>query len=203
MKYFVGACTFFTIITAISGSALPIWELLSREEKMGRLFYVFVHLVEQYCKTSDIPDCPKVLTLYGMSNLVNDDDLELNSLDPYQKNARSIIWEKIMRGEFRQPNKGVHLSVSQHLDASEDEEPRNNSVFQSRPYEVRVKPPAGFTYKPVSEPQRRPLSDFAKSGDDSDASAIQLSNGSILLRPGRSVRSERFARSILLRHLKQ
>lgn len=22
---------------------------------MGRLFYVFVHLVEQYCKTSDIP----------------------------------------------------------------------------------------------------------------------------------------------------
>ena len=24
-------------------------------KQMGRLFYVFVHLVEQYCKTSDIP----------------------------------------------------------------------------------------------------------------------------------------------------
>ena len=69
--------------TVINGAAIPIWELLTHEEKvnfknwiqilkkknkqsnlihdsirvwqMGRLFYVFVHLVQQYCKTSDIP----------------------------------------------------------------------------------------------------------------------------------------------------
>ena len=64
---------------AIDAAAIPIWELLTHEEKvnynlqfeifehfckmctisliqqMGRLFYVFVHLVQQYCKTSDIP----------------------------------------------------------------------------------------------------------------------------------------------------
>jgi len=58
--------------------------------QLGRLFYVFVHLVQQYCQTSDIPDCPKVLTLYGLSNLVSQDEHSLDLMDPYQRDAKII-----------------------------------------------------------------------------------------------------------------
>lgn len=90
--------------TLVSGSAIPIWELLTKQEKMGRLMYVFIHLVEQYCKDSNIPDCQKVLTLYGMSNLVNEEENSLDFMDPYQRDSRSIIWEKVMKGDFKLPS---------------------------------------------------------------------------------------------------
>ena len=37
-------------------------------KQMGRLFYVFVHLVEQYCKTSDIPGNYYSLLCYSFKN---------------------------------------------------------------------------------------------------------------------------------------
>ncbi|CAL4153379.1 unnamed protein product [Meganyctiphanes norvegica] len=87
--------------TVYGSPIIPIWEMLTHQEKMGRLMYVFTHLVDNYCKGSNIPDCNKVLTLYGMSNLVNEDDSVLNLMDPYQRNSRTIIWEKVMRGDFK------------------------------------------------------------------------------------------------------
>lgn len=49
-------------------------------------------------------DCQKVLTLYGMSNLVNEEENSLDFMDPYQRDSRSIIWEKVMKGDFKLPS---------------------------------------------------------------------------------------------------
>ena len=35
-------------------------------------------------------DCPKVLTLYGMSNLVSENEHSLDLMDPYQRDAKTI-----------------------------------------------------------------------------------------------------------------
>lgn len=35
-------------------------------------------------------DCPKVLTLYGMSNLVSESEHSLDLMDPYQRDAKTI-----------------------------------------------------------------------------------------------------------------
>ena len=37
-----------------------------------------------------IADCPKVLTLYGLSNLVSQDEHSLDLMDPYQRDAKII-----------------------------------------------------------------------------------------------------------------
>jgi len=140
----------FSFSGRCDGAAIPIWELLSKEEKLGRLFYVFVHLVQQYCQTSDIPDCPKVLTLYGLSNLVSQDEHSLDLMDPYQRDAKIIVWERIMRGEFKLPaklaGKSAALPVSNHRVAVDD-----NAVndVDSTPYQVRVRPPSDYV-PPIS-----------------------------------------------------
>ncbi|XP_071535021.1 uncharacterized protein Reg-5 [Panulirus ornatus] len=133
-----------SLATSVSSSAIPIWELLTRQEKMGRLMYVFIHLVEQYCKESTIPDCQKVLTLYGMSNLVNEEEDSLDHMDPYQRNARSIIWEKVMKGSFKLPSsKNFYLEDS----ISNEDYDLVNEV-QDDPY-----PPSGLSqHKAFSDP---------------------------------------------------
>ena len=40
--------------------------------------------------SSSFTDCPKVLTLYGMSNLVSEDEHSLDLMDPYQRDAKQI-----------------------------------------------------------------------------------------------------------------
>lgn len=39
-----------------------------------------------------------------MSNLVNEEEISLDFMDPYQRNSRSIIWEKVMKGDFKLPS---------------------------------------------------------------------------------------------------
>ncbi|KAK8730474.1 hypothetical protein OTU49_008028 [Cherax quadricarinatus] len=147
-----------TLGTLVSSSAIPIWELLTRQEKMGRLMYVFIHLVDQYCKDSNIPDCRKVLTLYGMSNLLNEEDNSLDFMDPYQSNSRGIIWDRVMKGDFKLPSYNTFYPES--VSASDEDYDLMNEV-QDRPYSssfgshkvandphpyaVRVPAPAKFT----------------------------------------------------------
>ncbi|XP_046439743.1 rhythmically expressed gene 5 protein-like [Daphnia pulex] len=147
-------------------AAIPIWELLKHEEKMGRLFYVFVHLVEQYCKTSDIPDCPKVLTLYGMSNLVSESEHSLDLMDPYQRDAKTIVWEKIMRGEFKLPTKltnGKPVKTPPKSSAA-----LGNDVYSS-PYEVRVRPPPTFVAPPAT-----PSADSSQQSEPNEPSSFVI-----------------------------
>ncbi|XP_042224112.1 rhythmically expressed gene 5 protein-like [Homarus americanus] len=149
-----------TLGTMATSSAIPIWELLTRQEKMGRLMYVFIHLVDQYCKNSDIPDCSKVLMLYGMSNLVNEEEDALDYLDPYQRNSRGIIWAKVMKGDFKLPSyKNLYSNdvaapvedydlVNEVQDGPSYPSPSLNfhkTVNDPHPYAVRVPAPAKIT----------------------------------------------------------
>jgi len=175
-------CSILLVVVLLSvsccdGAAIPIWELLSKEEKLGRLFYVFVHLVQQYCKTSDIPDCPKVLTLYGLSNLVSEDEHSLDLMDPYQRDAKIIVWERIMRGEFKLPAKLAAKSSAprisnQHVTAVDENDVND---VDSAPYQVRVRPPVG--YVPPPSPAAA-------------AAAAASQSKSLILRLGRSLANE-------------
>ncbi|CAL4091327.1 unnamed protein product, partial [Meganyctiphanes norvegica] len=135
----------FLVLMALSATVcgspnVPIWEMLTHQEKMGRLMYVFIHLVDNYCKGSNIPDCNKVLTLYGMSNLVNEEDSVLDQMDPYQRNSRTIIWEKVMRGDFKlPPHKNFYSnSIDEEVRAEEDYD-YTNEVRNGPSYQVNQK----------------------------------------------------------------
>ncbi|CAL4088082.1 unnamed protein product [Meganyctiphanes norvegica] len=175
----------FLVFLALSATAygspnVPIWEMLTHQEKMGRLMYVFIHLVDNYCKGSSIPDCNKVLTLYGMSNLVNEDDSVLDTMDPYQRNSRIIIWEKVMRGDFKlPPSKSFYSnSIDEEVRAEEDydyaNEVRDGPSYQvnqkinkitnnPHPYAVRVPAPAKIAAEHAS---RMAASNSARSSLD-------------------------------------
>ncbi|KAK3881896.1 hypothetical protein Pcinc_013695 [Petrolisthes cinctipes] len=145
--------TVVTMVAAASGAAIPIWELLTRQEKLGRLMYVFLHLVDDYCTDSNIPDCQKVLTLYGLSNLVNAEDNSLDEMDPYHYNSRGFIWKKVMKGDFKLPslkNFDSEASDSDYELGNEvDDYPRLQRPLKAtndpHPYAVRVPAPPKAT----------------------------------------------------------
>ncbi|KAK6634922.1 hypothetical protein RUM44_000169 [Polyplax serrata] len=72
------------------GSAIPMWEYLSRGEKMSHLFNLFVHQVEKHCASRPEPDCSKLLLVYGLTNLAKMEDESLDDMDPYQRGANEI-----------------------------------------------------------------------------------------------------------------
>ncbi|EFX63972.1 hypothetical protein DAPPUDRAFT_334740 [Daphnia pulex] len=69
-----------------------------------------------------------------MSNLVSESEHSLDLMDPYQRDAKTIVWEKIMRGEFKLPTKltnGKPVKTPPKSSAA-----FGNDVYSS--YEVRV-----------------------------------------------------------------
>ncbi|XP_054275598.1 rhythmically expressed gene 5 protein [Macrosteles quadrilineatus] len=87
------------VVPGIIPSAIPMWEFLSRGEKMSHLFNMFSKQVADHCDTSTMPDCNKVLMMYGLSNLAKMEDEKLDAMDPYQRGAMDIIWDHMMHGE--------------------------------------------------------------------------------------------------------
>ncbi|XP_054739446.1 rhythmically expressed gene 5 protein [Anastrepha obliqua] len=85
------------------GSAIPIWEFLTRNEKMSYLYSTFGQLVSVHCKataaTSSLPvnQCKRDLLAYGYEKLQTFSDSQLDQLDPYQRDANELIWSSIMR----------------------------------------------------------------------------------------------------------
>lgn len=82
----------------VDGSAIPMWEFLSRGEKMNHLFNMFVKQVSDHCGKSSTPDCTKTMLVYGLTNLAKMDDQNLDQMDPYQRGASQIIWDHMMEG---------------------------------------------------------------------------------------------------------
>lgn len=142
-----------TMVAAASGAAIPIWELLTRQEKLGRLMYVFLHLVDEYCTGSNIPDCEKVLTLYGLSNLVNAEDHSLDEMDPYHYKSRGLIWDKVMKGDFKLTHyKNMdfqRVDYDYEIQNEIEDYPRQQRPLKAtndpHPYAVRVPAPAKAT----------------------------------------------------------
>jgi len=67
---------------------------------MSHLFNMFVKQVADYCDTSSMPDCNKVLLVYGLTNLAKMGDDSLDKMDPYQRGSRTMIWESMMKGGY-------------------------------------------------------------------------------------------------------
>ncbi|XP_055916805.1 rhythmically expressed gene 5 protein [Eupeodes corollae] len=88
-----------------SGSAIPIWEFLSRNEKMSYLYSTFAKLVSDHCKTNaaasrtvPVNHCKRDLLNYGYEKLQTFADHQLDTLDPYQRGANELIWATMIRG---------------------------------------------------------------------------------------------------------
>ncbi|XP_017125351.1 rhythmically expressed gene 5 protein [Drosophila elegans] len=86
-----------------SSSAIPIWEFLTRNEKMSHLYSTFAQLVSVHCKSTaavgglPVNQCKHNLLTYGSAKLQTLSDAQLESLDPYQRDANELIWSSIMR----------------------------------------------------------------------------------------------------------
>uniref|UniRef100_A0A8D8PR05 Rhythmically expressed gene 5 protein n=1 Tax=Cacopsylla melanoneura TaxID=428564 RepID=A0A8D8PR05_9HEMI len=85
------------VMPNVDCSAIPMWEFLSRGEKMNHLFNMFVKQVADHCGKSSTPDCTKTMLVYGLTNLGKMDDQNLDQMDPYQRGASHIIWEHMMK----------------------------------------------------------------------------------------------------------
>ncbi|KAG7189629.1 hypothetical protein KM043_017309 [Ampulex compressa] len=95
--------TIFLVYVAMSniamhaaGSAIPMWEFLSRDEKMSHLYRLFSKQVARFCVDSSRPDCNKNLLVSGIRNLASMDDNLLDKLDPYQRGAKEMIWRAMV-----------------------------------------------------------------------------------------------------------
>ncbi|XP_022228771.2 rhythmically expressed gene 5 protein [Drosophila obscura] len=85
-----------------SSSAIPIWEFLTRNEKMSYLYSTFAQLVSVHCKSTvggglPVNQCKHNLLGYGYEKLQTLSDAQLEALDPYQRDANELIWSSIMR----------------------------------------------------------------------------------------------------------
>ncbi|KAH8236273.1 hypothetical protein KR038_010182 [Drosophila bunnanda] len=85
-----------------SSSAIPIWEFLTRNEKMSHLYSTFAQLVSVHCKSTvggglPVNQCKHNLLGYGSTKLHTLSDAQLEALDPYQRDANELIWSSIMR----------------------------------------------------------------------------------------------------------
>ncbi|XP_065369357.1 rhythmically expressed gene 5 protein [Calliphora vicina] len=105
-KVLLACCIFLSVHTnmqSTNASSIPIWEFLTRNEKMSYLYSTFAQLVSVHCKattaTSNIPvnQCKRDLLSYGYEKLQTFNDAQLDAFDPYQRGASQLIWTSIMR----------------------------------------------------------------------------------------------------------
>jgi len=88
-------------VNTCNSSAIPMWEYLTRDEKMSHLYSMFAKQVQTYCKSKtsgDSAQCKKNMMLYGVSKLNEMEESHLDQMDPYQRNANIILWDSMMDG---------------------------------------------------------------------------------------------------------
>lgn len=98
------------MVTVCSGSAIPMWEFLARDEKMSHLYSMFAKDVSKYCRSNAgsvaITKCKHDLLTFGVAKLEKMEDSHLDAMDPFQRSANDIIWDAIMDGHpMMQPKK--------------------------------------------------------------------------------------------------
>lgn len=107
-KVLLACCIFLSVHTNMEqmsahASSIPIWEFLTRNEKMSYLYSSFAQLVSVQCKataaTTNVPvnQCKRDLLNYGYEKLQTFTDGQLDAFDPYQRGAGEMIWNSIMR----------------------------------------------------------------------------------------------------------
>ncbi|XP_076255033.1 rhythmically expressed gene 5 [Rhynchophorus ferrugineus] len=98
MISFVNILCVCALIGGSQGSAIPMWEFLSKQEKTSFIYSLFANQVERFCEGSELSNCNRGLLKYGLSTLKNLPEERLDSMDPYQRGANNIIWETLMQG---------------------------------------------------------------------------------------------------------
>ncbi|XP_050542545.1 rhythmically expressed gene 5 protein [Daktulosphaira vitifoliae] len=136
------------IVASTSGSAIPMWEFLSRGEKMSHLFNMFVKQVADFCDSSTMPDCTKVLLMYGLTNLAKMGDDSLDKMDPYQRGSTSMIWDSMMKGGYRPSETTGNSHVNENTDPLETSG-GNDLGSASNNVEDIASPPGGYVIGPM------------------------------------------------------
>uniref|UniRef100_A0AAG5DEX6 Uncharacterized protein n=1 Tax=Anopheles atroparvus TaxID=41427 RepID=A0AAG5DEX6_ANOAO len=119
-----------SLVTACSGSAIPMWEFLSRSEKMSHLYTMFAKQVSSHCKNSqDMPTnmCKRNLLMYGINKLQDMNESHLDSMDPYQRGATDIIWDAMMDGHTKNGKRKTQTTAAPAYIMSEQFE--HNPLF--------------------------------------------------------------------------
>ncbi|XP_050433219.1 rhythmically expressed gene 5 protein [Adelges cooleyi] len=136
------------LATGISGSAIPMWEFLSRGEKMSHLFNMFVKQVADFCDSSSMPDCNKVLLLYGLTNLAKMEDDSLDQMDPYQRGSTMMIWDSMMKGGYSPSETTNNKHQHENTDPLETSG-ENDLGSASNNVEEIATPPGGYVIGPM------------------------------------------------------
>ncbi|XP_011301968.1 rhythmically expressed gene 5 protein [Fopius arisanus] len=150
----------------VDSSAIPMWEFLSRDEKISHLYRLFSKRVMDYCQKSSMPDCNKNLMVMGLRQLANMNDNEMDRLDPYQRDADDMIWKAVFGDNrvtshvpqekqdnyYTTDNEPLVASGSEHNCLGEDSED-SGGPYLVGPMVIRVFPDG----RPVPEDEHRPL----------------------------------------------
>lgn len=145
------ACTFFE---QISSSAIPVWELLSKEEKMSYLYSMFANQVEDFCEFSENKNCSPELLKYGLKKLKALPEEVLDNMDPYQRGANHIIWDSMMEGhalmkttpKMRTTTTPKPNSYDDNLSFSAEDLGNQAAASAKIDNGYRVQPPKDFVY---------------------------------------------------------
>ncbi|CRL06853.1 CLUMA_CG019591, isoform A [Clunio marinus] len=101
-----------------SSSAIPMWEYLSRDEKMSHLYSMFAKQVQAYCKEKlheNSSQCKHNMMMYGIIKLNDMEDSHLDQMDPYQRNANNILWNSMMNGpDYEKDDRQQYLQQEQY-----------------------------------------------------------------------------------------
>ncbi|KAM8711793.1 hypothetical protein ACLKA7_012320 [Drosophila subpalustris] len=132
-----------------SASAIPIWEFLSRNEKMSYLYSTFAQLVSVHCKSTvggglPVNQCKHNLLGYGYEKLQTFSDAQLEALDPYQRDANELIWSSIMR-----------------------DHPSATLITTRKPQSLPTPPASSLIILSHQQQQQNPLFDGSASGSSS------------------------------------
>lgn len=98
MVVLAGVLCLCALFGGLEGSAIPMWEYLSKQEKTSYIYSMFANQVERFCEGSSLPYCNRQLLKYGLGTLKTLDEEQLDAMDPYQRGANNIIWEALMQG---------------------------------------------------------------------------------------------------------
>lgn len=121
-----------TLLAQCSGSAIPMWEFLSRGEKMSHLYSMFAKQVSSYCKGSqDMPTnmCKRNLLMYGINKLQDMNESHLDSMDPYQRGAHDIIWDAMMDGHTKNGKKKIPQTTEAPAQIASENQYEHNPLF--------------------------------------------------------------------------
>ncbi|XP_023027192.2 rhythmically expressed gene 5 [Leptinotarsa decemlineata] len=139
----------FVFFGRSEASAIPMWEYLSKQEKMSFLYSMFANQVESFCDSSNMKNCNQELLKYGLDKLKNLPEEYMDSMDPYQRGANTIIWDAMMAGhkmanEVPKMRSTTSAKPNSYEDGSFSDFGSQSAASARIDNVVRVLPPKGF-----------------------------------------------------------